>query len=131
MIIIIIIIITVASLETKGKRRRRVVVPVERSSATFHSDWNDDVSNGPDFNTFDGFLELSEEDKKYFSRDFNSHDDGDNDDVNDETTMSVFLNQLERLKPIDFRLSISLKLSGFNKDGNFFAKSRRKTSNRF
>ena len=40
--------------------------------------------------------------------------------------MSVFLNQLERLKPIDFRLSISLKLSGFNKDGNFFAKVTKK-----
>ena len=112
-----------------NKRKKEDVAPSSPSNARAQLSTLIGTTTSPtvtDFNTFDGFLELSEEDKKYFSRDFNSHEDGDNDDVNDETTMSVFLNQLERLKPIDFRLSISLKLSGFNKDGNFFAKVTKK-----
>jgi len=73
-----------------------------------------------DFNTYDSYLELDEDiGKKHFLREEEVKDE-----VNKQRSdsSSVFTYYEWQTKPIDFRLSISLKLSGFHRDGNFLLK---------
>ena len=75
-----------------------------------------------DFNTYDSYAsELSEDiGKKHFLREEDLKDE-----VNKQhssTSSDVFTYREWQTKPIDFRLSVSLKLSGFHRDGNFLAK---------
>ena len=73
-----------------------------------------------DFNTYDSYLELDEDiRKKHFLREGEVKDE-----VNKQRSdsSSVFTYYEWQTKPIDFRLSISLKLSGFHRDGNFLLK---------
>ena len=77
-----------------------------------------------DFNTYDSYSELSEDiGKKHFLL----NEDKDKEEVNkqrssDSSSSDVFTYREWQTKPIDFRLSVSLKLSGFHRDGNFLAK---------
>jgi len=73
-----------------------------------------------DFNTYDSYSELDEDiGKKHFLREEEVKDE-----VNKQRSdsSSVFTYYEWQTKPIDFRLSISLKLSGFHRDGNFLLK---------
>ena len=84
-----------------------------------------------DFNTYDSYSEFSEDTtgKKHFF----VHEDKEKEEVNKQQQRSssdsdssspedVFTYREWRTKPIDFYLSVSLKLSGFHRDGNFLAK---------
>lgn len=79
-----------------------------------------------DFNTYDSYSELREDTGK---KHFLVNEDKEKEEVNtqqrsssDSSSSDVFTYREWQTKPIDFRLSVSLKLVGFNRDGNFLAK---------
>ena len=70
-----------------------------------------------DFNTYDSYSEFSEDTKEEVNGQQQRSSDSDSSSPED-----VFTYREWRTKPIDFRVSVSLKLSGFHRDGNFLAK---------
>ena len=72
-----------------------------------------------DFNTYDSYSEFSEDTKEEVNaQQQRSSSDSDSSSLSED----VFTYREWRTKPIDFYLSVSLKLSGFHRDGNFLAK---------
>ena len=84
------------------------------------------------FNTYDSYSELSEDiGKKYFLREedlkeeevmMNKRRQQQQQILSDSSSSDAFTYREWQRKPIDFRVSVSLKLSGFHRDGNFLAK---------
>jgi len=86
-----------------------------------------------DYNLYDSYAELSETSRAYFSSSSSSsssssfslrkkEEEEGEEESEDDSSLERFYRHVEREEPIDLRLSISLKLSGFNRDGNFFAR---------
>jgi hypothetical protein len=85
-----------------------------------------------DYNLYDSYAELSETSRAYFSSSSSSSssssfslrkkEEEEEEESEDDSSLERFYRHVEREEPIDLRLSISLKLSGFNRDGNFFAR---------
>jgi hypothetical protein len=85
-----------------------------------------------DFNTYDSYSEFSEDTtgKKHFfahedeekEKVMNAQQQRSSSDSDSSSPEDVFTYREWRTKPIDFYLSVSLKLSGFHRDGNFLAK---------
>ena len=86
-----------------------------------------------DYNLYDSYAELSETSRAYFSSSSSSsssssfslrkkEEEEEEEESEDDSSLERFYRHVEREEPIDLRLSISLKLSGFNRDGNFFAR---------
>ena len=71
-----------------------------------------------DFNTYDSYSEFSEDTKE----EVNAQQQRSSSDSDSSSPENVFTYREWRTKPIDFRVSVSLKLSGFHRDGNFLAK---------
>ena len=84
-----------------------------------------------DYNVYDSYAEMSETSRAYFSSSSSSsssfslrkrEEEEGEEESEDDSSLERFYRHIEREEPIDLRLSISLKLSGFNRDGNFFAR---------
>ena len=83
------------------------------------------------FNTYDSYSELSEDiGKKHFLQEEDLKEEFLNkrrrrrhlSSDSSSSSENVFTYREWQTKPIDFRVSVSLKLSGFHRDGNFLAK---------